>query len=319
MAVGTSPSTKSSTKLPSRPPTMGQGQDAATAKRSVLAVSVAGVANAVSGAGGAVVTFLVLVYDQVAFSMKVFKSMPAALKHRKELMLLVSDITMGAGALVIGGGMFLVVMSMTFFTGTVVGLEGYTGLHLIGAQALTGVISALANTREIVPLIAGDAFAAQVGASFTAQIGAMRISEEIDALEVMGVDSVTYLVGTRVWAAIITMIPLYTAALFASYAATELMVTKFFTLSSGVYTHYFKLFLSPVDVLDSYIKAIVFVVFITIVHCFYGYYAKGGPAGVGEATGRAIRISLIGIVILSLFMSMIMFGGLNSTSARLVG
>ncbi|MHB8262392.1 MAG: MlaE family ABC transporter permease [Acidimicrobiales bacterium] len=295
------------------------GPDLRAGERFTVTKLLAMVASMVAGVGGAIVAFFVLVYDQVSFSMRAFMSMPAALRHRKELALLVSDIAMGAGALVIGGGMFLVVMSITFFTGTVVGLEGYTGLHLIGAQALTGVISSLANTREIVPLVAGDAFAAQVGASFTAQLGAMRISEEIDALEVMGVDPVAYLVGTRIWASIITMIPLYTAALFASYVATELMVTRFFTLSTGVYQHYFKLFLSPMDVFDSYIKAIVFVIFITIVHCFYGYYAKGGPAGVGEATGRAIRISLIGIVILSLFMSMLMFGGLNSTSARLVG
>ena len=131
--------------------------------------------------------------------------------------------------------MFFVVVSIAFFTGTEVGLEGFNGLQQIGAEAFTGVITALANTREITPLVAGVALAAQVGAGFTAQLGAMRISDEIDALEVMGVNSVVYLVATRVWAALITMIPLYLAALFASYLASELVVTKFFGLSTGTY------------------------------------------------------------------------------------
>ena len=257
-------------------------------------------------------------YDQFHFYVKVFVALPRGLRYRKEIANVVSDITMGAGALVIGGGMFLVVTTITFFTGTVVGLEGFTGLQQIGAQAFTGVISSLANTREITPIVAGQVFAAQVGAGFTAQIGAMRISEEIDALEVMGVDSLVYLVVTRVWAALITMIPLYLAALFSSYLATEAIVTRFFSLSAGTYHHYFQLFLPPIDVLYSLIKAVVFAVVVTLVHCYYGWRAKGGPAGVGVSPGRAIRVSIIGVVILNLIMSMVMFGGPSAT-ARLVG
>ena len=229
-----------------------------------------------------------------------------------------SDIAIGPGALVVGGGMFFVVMSIAFFTGTEVGLEGFTGLSQIGAQAFTGVISSLANTREITPLVAGVALAAQVGAGFTAQLGAMRISEEIDALEVMGVNSIVYLVATRVWAALITMIPLYLAALFASYVATELIVTKFFNLSTGTYQHYFQLFFPPIDIFYSFFKAMVFAVVVTLIHCYYGYTATGGPAGVGVAAGRAIRLSIILVVLINLLMSLVLFGGVNIT-ARLVG
>ena len=257
-------------------------------------------------------------FDQLAFYVKVLVQLPRGLKYRREITTLISDITIGTGALVIGGGMFFVVMSISFFTGTEVGLEGFTGLQQIGAQAFTGVISSLANTREITPLVAGVALAAQVGAGFTAQLGAMRISEEIDALEVMGIDSFVYLVTTRVWAALITMIPLYLAALFASYLATGLVVTKFFGLSPGVYQHYFQLFLPPLDIVYSFIKAMVFAVAVTIIHCYYGYRATGGPAGVGVAAGRAIRISIIVVVLLNLLLSTIMFGGASST-ARLVG
>ena len=272
----------------------------------------------VAGVGTGVGSLLDQAFDQLAFYFKVVLNLPKGLKYRREITALVSDITIGTGALVIGGGMFFFVTSIAFFTGTEVGLEGFTGLQQIGAQAFTGVISSLANTREITPLVAGVALAAQVGAGFTAQLGAMRISEEIDALEVMGIDSFTYLVTTRVWAALICMIPLYLAALFASYLATGLVVTKFFGLSTGVYQHYFRLFLPPIDILYSFVKAMVFAIAVTVIHCYYGYRASGGPAGVGVAAGRAIRISIIAVVLLNLLLSTIMFGGTSAT-ARLVG
>jgi phospholipid/cholesterol/gamma-HCH transport system permease protein len=257
-------------------------------------------------------------YAQMKFYVRTVRALPRALRYPKEILVLMSDISLGSGALIVGGGMFFVVVSIAFFTGTEVGLEGFNGLQQIGAEAFTGVITALANTREITPLVAGVALAAQVGAGFTAQLGAMRISDEIDALEVMGVNSVVYLVGTRVWAALITMVPLYLAALFASYLASELVVTRFFGLSAGTYTHYFRLYLPPLDIFYSFLKAMIFAVLVTFVHCYYGYNASGGPAGVGVAAGRAIRLSIILVVVVNLFMSLILFGGVNVT-ARLVG
>lgn len=257
-------------------------------------------------------------YAQLGFYARIVRAMPLALRYPREILVLMSDITLGSGALIVGGGMFFVVVSIAFFTGTEVGLEGFNGLQQIGAEAFTGVITSLANTREITPLVAGVALAAQVGAGFTAQLGAMRISDEIDALEVMGVNSVVYLVATRVWAALITMVPLYLAALFASYLASELVVTKFFSLSSGTYQHYFQLYLPPIDIFYSFMKAMIFAVLVTFVHCYYGYTASGGPAGVGVAAGRAIRLSIILVVVVNLILSLVLFGGVNVT-ARLVG
>jgi phospholipid/cholesterol/gamma-HCH transport system permease protein len=270
------------------------------------------------GFGDSVLGLFDAFYAQMKFYARIVRALPRALRYPKEILVLMSDISMGSGALVVGGGMFFVVVSISFFTGTEVGLEGFNGLQQIGAEAFTGVITALANTREITPLVAGVALAAQVGAGFTAQLGAMRISDEIDALEVMGVNSVVYLVATRVWAALITMIPLYLAALFASYLASEIVVTRFFGLSTGTYTHYFRLYLPPLDIFYSFLKAMVFAVLVTFVHCYYGYTASGGPAGVGVAAGRAIRLSIILVVVVNLFMSLILFGGVNAT-ARLVG
>jgi phospholipid/cholesterol/gamma-HCH transport system permease protein len=272
----------------------------------------------VAASGGAALGIFDLVYAHLLFYVRTVRALPRALRYRKEILVLMSDITVGSSALIVGGGMFFVVVSISFFTGTEVGLEGFSGLQQIGAEAFTGVITALANTREITPLVAGIALAAQVGAGFTAQLGAMRISDEIDALEVMGVNSVVYLVATRVWAALITMIPLYLAALFASYLASEVIVTKFFGLSAGTYQHYFQLYLPPLDIFYSFLKAMIFAVVVTFVHCYYGYTAGGGPAGVGVAAGRAIRLSIILVVVINLLMSLVLFGG-ASVSARLVG
>ncbi|HLG00437.1 MAG TPA: ABC transporter permease [Acidimicrobiia bacterium] len=253
---------------------------------------------------------------QLRFYLRVLWAIPTQLftrlRYFNVVFALMSDITIGAGALVVGGGMVFVIFSMAFFTGTEVGIQGFKGLEQLGAQAFTGLVSSWANTREVTPLIAGVALAAQVGAGFTAELGAMRISDEIDALEVMSVPTLPYLVSTRVLAALFTIIPLYLIALFSSFFATELVTIKFFGLSQGVYDHYFRLFLPPIDVFYSLIKAMVFAVAVALIHCYYGYNASGGPAGVGVAVGRAIRLSIVTVVILNLLLSLVMWGGGNT-------
>jgi len=255
-------------------------------------------------------------YDQFAFFGRALASLPRASRHRAEIISEISNVTVGIGAVVMGGGMFFVVFALSSATGYEVGLESFSSLQGIGAQAFIGVVASLADTRIVVPLIAGIAFAAKVGAGFTAEIGAMRVSEEIDALEVIGVESVAYVVGTRIWAAVITMVPLYLAALFASYLGTQLISTKFYGLPLGVYQHYFNLLLPPIDVLFSFIQVVVFAIVVTLIHCYYGYYTSGGPVGVGVATGRAIRASFMAIAVLNMVLSFAFYG---SGGARLVG
>jgi phospholipid/cholesterol/gamma-HCH transport system permease protein len=257
------------------------------------------------------------VFDQFHFYGQAIGGMIQAFKYGGTIMRLTTDVAVGAGALIIGGGMFFVIGSLTFFTGTAVGLEGYVGLEQIGAQAYTGLVSAFANTREITPLVAGVALSAQIGAGFTAELGAMRISEEIDALDVMAVPSVIYLVSTRLWSALILAVPLYLLALFASYQASDLIVTQYYDVSAGAYAHYFDLFLPPVDIFYSLTKAVTFVVFVTLVHCYYGFNATGGPAGVGVAVGRAIRVTLTGTVLLNLLLSVIFY--INGNTVQIAG
>jgi phospholipid/cholesterol/gamma-HCH transport system permease protein len=251
---------------------------------------------------------------QLAFYLRFFKELPLVLRGRRlgTVLALVSDITIGAGALIVGGGMVFVIFSMSFFTGTEVGLQGFKGLQQIGAESFTGLVGSFANTREVTPLIAGVAFAAQVGAGFTAELGAMRISDEIDALEVMSVPAFAYLVATRVVAAVMALLPLYLISLYASFFATKLVSTQFFGLSPGIYDHYFKLYLPPIDVFYSVAKACTFAVVVALIHCYYGFNASGGPEGVGVAVGKAIRMSIITVVILNLFMSVLFYGGGNT-------
>ena len=255
--------------------------------------------------------------DQLAFMAKSLGDMLFATRHVGEIGRLISEITLGSGALIVGAGTAGVIFFMAFFTGTQVGLEGFKGLQLIGAEAFTGFVSAFANTREITPLIAGVTLAAQVGAGFTAELGAMRVNEEIDALEVMAVRPVPYLVSTRIIAALIAITPLYLISLFASYIATEIIVVNVLGLSAGTYAHYFGLFLPPIDVLYSLIKAMVFAITVALIHCYYGFNASGGPAGVGVAVGKAIRASIVAVNVINLMLSSFMWG--VSETVRIAG
>ena len=239
------------------------------------------------------------------------------LKYAKTVALQVSDIVIGVGATVVGGGMIFVIFIMSLFLGTEVGLQAYTGLQVIGAESFMGLIGAFMNVRETTPIIAAIALAAQCGSSFTAELGAMRISEEIDALEVMGINSFVYLVCTRVVAALIALVPLYLIALFASFFATRFISTSFFTLAPGVYDYYFYMYLPPLDLFYSAIKVGVFAFAVITIHCYYGYYASGGPVGVGRAAGQAIRLSIITIVTLNLLLSYVFWG--QGGTVRLAG
>ncbi|MEV5823974.1 ABC transporter permease [Actinomadura sediminis] len=238
-------------------------------------------------------------------------------KYGKTLAKQVSDITVGVGALVIGGGMIFVIATMSLATGAMVGLQGYPGLERIGAEAFTGLISSYSNVREVTPIIAGVALVAQVGTGFTAEIGAMRISEEIDALEVMGINSLAYLVCTRVAAGVIALVPLYLVSLFMAFFATRFITIQYFGLSPGIYDYYFHLYLPPIDVFYSVIKVAIFAFIIMFVHCYRGYYAAGGPVGVGVAAGRAIRESTILMILMNLVLSYIFWG--HGSTVELTG
>lgn len=256
--------------------------------------------------------------EQLAFFLSALAATPrAAIRYKKEVLRLLAEVTLGSGALAVIGGTVGVIGAMAFFTGTEVGIQGYAALNQIGTAAFSGFVSAYFNTREISPLIAGIALAATVGCGFTAQLGAMRISEEVDALEVMAIPSMPFLVATRIIAGLVAIIPLYVIGLLSSYFATRLIVTQLYHQSSGTYDHYFNQFLPPGDVLWSFGKVLVFAVVVILIHCYHGYNASGGPAGVGVAVGKAVRTSIVAINVIDLFLSMAIWG--SNATVRLAG
>ncbi|MFE0384613.1 MlaE family ABC transporter permease [Streptomyces bungoensis] len=238
-------------------------------------------------------------------------------RYKKEVLRLLAEVSFGRGALAVVGGTVGVIAFLSFFTGTEVGLQGYAALNQLGTSNFVAFLSAYFNTREIAPLVAGLALSATVGAGFTAQLGAMRISEETDALEVMGVPSLPFLVTTRMIAGFVAVIPLYVIGLLSSYLAARTITTGYYGQSTGTYDHYFHQYLPPVDVLWSFGKVIVFAVLIILVHCYYGYHASGGPAGVGVAVGRAVRTSIVAVNVLDFFLSLAIWGA--NTTVRIAG
>ena len=255
---------------------------------------------------------------QLSFYIRALAWTPRTITHyRKEILRILAETTLGSGALAVIGGTVGVILAMCFFTGTEVGLQGFAALNQLGTSALSGFVSAYFNTREIAPLVAAIGLAATVGCGFTAQLGAMRISEEVDALEVMAIPSLPFLVTTRIIGGLIAIIPLYVVGLLSSYFASRLVVTQFFGQSTGTYDHYFNEFLPPVDVMWSFGKVLVFAVVVILIHCYYGYNASGGPAGVGVAVGRAVRTSIVAINVLDLLLSMAIWGA--TTTVRLAG
>jgi len=263
-------------------------------------------------------SFLDNLGEELSFYVRALAWTPRTVgRYKKEIMRLLAEVTLGSGALAVIGGTVGVITALAFFTGTEVGLQGYAALNQIGTAAFSGFVSAYFNTREISPLVAGIALAATVGCGFTAQLGAMRISEEGDALEVMAIPPLPFLVTTRILAGLIAVTPLYVVGLLSSYFATRLTVTQFFGQSAGTYDHYFNQFLPPGDVLWSFGKVLIFSVVVILIHCYHGYNASGGPAGVGVAVGRAVRTSIVAINVIDLFLSMAIWG--TSTTVRLAG
>ncbi|MGW3467531.1 MlaE family ABC transporter permease [Saccharopolyspora sp. NPDC000995] len=256
--------------------------------------------------------------DQMSFYLRSLAWIPRVItRYTKETLRLLAEVSFGSGALAVIGGTVGVMIGLTLFTGTVVGLQGFAALDQIGTSAFAGFVSAYFNTREIAPLVAGLALSATVGSGFTAQLGAMRISDEIDALEVMGVPSLPYLVTTRVMAGFIAVIPLYVLGLLTSYIAARAVTIYVYGQSAGTYDHYFNLFLPPEDVLWSFAKVLVFSVVVIMTHCYYGYRASGGPAGVGVAVGRAVRTAIVTTALLDFFLSLAIWG--TTTTVRITG
>jgi phospholipid/cholesterol/gamma-HCH transport system permease protein len=247
--------------------------------------------------------------EQTQFSGRTIASIGDALiRYNTETLRLIAQAGLGSGALAIIGGSVAVVGFLTMMTGALVAVQGYNLLASTSVEALTGFASAFFNGRLISPLTAAIALAATIGAGATAQLGPMRINEEIDALEVMRIRSIAYLASTRVIAGVIVVMPLYCVAMLMSFVAARFGTIVIYGQSEGVYDHYFNTFLIPTDLIWSFFQAFAMAVVIMLVHTYYGYTASGGPAGGGEAVRRAVRTSLVVSAVVIPFVSLAIYG-----------
>ncbi len=247
--------------------------------------------------------------NQTMFFGRAMAGVPyATARFRPEIARLVAEISMGAGTLAMIGGTVVIVGFLTLAAGGTLAVQGYSSLGNIGIEALTGFLAAFIDVRISAPVVAGIGLAATFGAGVTAQLGAMRIAEEIDALEAMGIRSVQFLVSSRIVAGLIAITPLYAIAVILSFIASRAVTVILFGQSAGLYDHYFRTFLNPIDLLWSFLQAVLMALAVLMVHTYHGYFASGGPSGVGVAVGNAVRTSLVVVVSVTLLVSLAIYG-----------
>ncbi|MEB3049235.1 ABC transporter permease [Mycolicibacter sp. MYC123] len=247
--------------------------------------------------------------DHTLFYGRAIGTTPFALtRYRREVIRLIAEISMGTGTLAMIGGTVVIVGFLTLAAGGTLAVQGYSSLGNIGIEALTGFLAAFINVRISAPVVAGIGLAATFGAGVTAQLGAMRINEEIDALESMAIRPIAYLVSTRIVAGLFAITPLYAIAVILSFIASRFTTVFLFGQSAGLYDHYFRTFLNPIDLLWSFLQAFLMAITILLIHTYFGYFAAGGPAGVGVAVGNAVRTSLIVVVSVTLLVSLSVYG-----------
>ena len=198
-----------------------------------------------------------------------------------------------AGILIVGST--AVIWGLVFLTGLgTCGIEAGYFNQATGTAAYAGVFAAWCNLREAIPYAFGYMMAAKVGTGIVAELGAMRISDEIDALEVMGISSMTFLCATRLLAAFMVLPFMYLAAVGAGFFASYLaVVQQIGEVSSGGFFLIFWMFQNPPDLLYSLIKGMAMATVIVIVGTYYGYTASGGPVGVGTATAKSMVLNTV--------------------------
>ena len=241
---------------------------------------------------GEIVRFCSTVVAEV-FTLKVFRFFGEALRQ--------------AGLLILSST--LVIWGLIFIIGLQCGIEGAYFNRAVGSPAYAGVFAAWCDLRELVPYAFGYMMAAKVGTGIVAELGSMRISDEIDALEVMGISSMTFLCATRLLAAWLVLPFMYLAGIGAGFFASYLaVVEQIGEVSSGGYSLIFWMFQNPPDLLYSVIKAMAMATVIVLVGCYYGYTASGGPVGVGTATAKSMVLNIVLVHLIGMLGTQVFWG-----------
>jgi phospholipid/cholesterol/gamma-HCH transport system permease protein len=241
---------------------------------------------------GEIVRFCGTVVGEV-FGLKVFRFFGEALRQ--------------AGLLILTST--LVIWGLIFIIGLQCGIEGAYFNRAVGSPAYAGVFAAWCDLRELVPYAFGYMMAAKVGTGIVAELGSMRISDEIDALEVMGISSMTFLCATRLLAAWMVLPFMYLAGIGAGFIASYLaVVEQIGEVSSGGYSLIFWMFQNPPDLLYSVIKGMAMATVIVLVGCYYGYNASGGPVGVGTATAKSMVLNIVLVHLIGMLGTQLFWG-----------
>jgi phospholipid/cholesterol/gamma-HCH transport system permease protein len=217
------------------------------------------------------------------------------------------EILRQVGILITGSA--LIMCFMTFMMGTVCGLESQYVLRGYGATMYSGVFTSYCGVREMVPYMWGYILAAKVGCGLAAELGSMRIQEEIDAMESIGLNPMRFLVATRLVAIWIVFPFVYALALGAEFLANYLVIVmQIREVSSGAWQFIHWEFSTPLDFVYSYIRMMVESTVIVILAMFYGFRATGGPVGVGKATAKSMILNLILLHVIGAAMTMLFWG-----------
>jgi phospholipid/cholesterol/gamma-HCH transport system permease protein len=212
-----------------------------------------------------------------------------------------------AGLLIISST--LVIWGLIFIIGLQCGIEGAYFNRSVGSPAYAGVFSAWCDLRELVPYGFGYMMAAKVGTGIVAELGSMRISDEIDALEVMGIDSMLFLCATKLLASWMVLPFLYIAGVGAGFFASYLaVVQQIGEVSSGGFFLIFWMFQNPPDLLYSVLKGMTMATVIVLVGCYYGYNASGGPVGVGTATAKSMVLNIVLVHLIGMLGTQLFWG-----------
>ncbi|WP_205695872.1 ABC transporter permease [Conexibacter sp. SYSU D00693] len=213
-----------------------------------------------------------------------------------------------AGILVVGS--VLIVLGLVFILGLQCGIEGAYGSRAVGSPSTVGAFTALCDLREVTPYAFGYMMAAKVGTGMVAELGSMRISDEIDALDVMGFDSLVFLCSTRLLGMWLVLPFVYLAAIAVGFVGSYIaVVQQIGEVSAGGYLQIFWQFQDPVDLVYSAIKGMGMATFVVLVGCYYGYHATGGPVGVGTATAKSMVANILGIHVIGLLGTQLFWGG----------
>ena len=212
-------------------------------------------------------------------------------------------------AAIIATGSVLVIMFISFLAGGSCGLESTSLARSFGVDPIAGGFSTWCTLREVVPFVFGYILAAKVGCGMVAELGSMRVREEVDALETMGVRPIAYLVCTRMVGAAIVLPFAYLLAIAASYVAAFMMsVLRFGDVSQGTWSRFFYYFQDELDLIYSLTKGLAIAAFVITTALFFGYTVRGGPVEVGKATARSMAVNIIGVTVISMVGTLIFWG-----------